>query len=234
MKRSMVPFPRPSLRHLSKACIFITFLVTLPVKFVFLLTEALKLVHNIQVVRVYTLTWLNVAETSSKYAVLDRDEEAESRYFTCANHTFNTRDKTRVKVRIITDETRSNEGPAEETHVIYRQVDKRHADEHDLNDTQVKKADGLHRVSSIIMAKSCLPLKELIHADSHTLSEEIDKTEETRFLQQSELEKLKRLKESRENIEKINDEKIRLLREMRATELILTSQQKELDGRHSF
>ena len=177
------------------------------------------------------LSWLKVAETPSKYADLDRDHGAESKYFTCVNHTFNTRDETHVKV---TDKTRSNEELAEETHIIYRQVDKRHADVHELNDTQVKKVDGLHRVSSIIVAKSCLPLKELIHADSHTLSEEIEKTEKTRLLQQSELEKLKSLKESRENIEKINDEKIRLLREMRATDLILLSQQKELDGRHLY
>ena len=177
------------------------------------------------------MPWLNVAETSNKYADLDRDEEAETGYFTCANHTNNSRDETHVKVTIVTDETRSNKEPAEETHVIYRQVN-RHAEEHDLNDTRGKRTQALHRVSSIIVTKSCLQIKDLIHADSHTLSEEIDKTEQARLLQQSELEKLKTLNESRENIKKLNEEKIRLTREMRATELILTSQQKELDGRH--
>jgi len=175
---------------------------------------------------------LNVTESSKKYADLDRDEEAERGYFTCVNHTISTRDEAHVKVTIVTDETRSIKEHAEETHVIYRQVNNRHAEEHDLNDTRVKRTQALHRDSSIVVKKSCMPLKDLIHADSHTLSEEIDKTEQACLLQQSELEKLKRLKKSRENMEKINDEKIRLTREMHATELILNSQQKELEGRH--
>ena len=178
------------------------------------------------------MPWLNVAETSNKYADLDRDEEAETGYYTCVNHTINARDETHVKVTLVTDETRSNKEPAEETHVIYRQVNNRHAEEPDLNDTRGKKTQALHRVSSITVSKSYLPLKDLIHTDSHWLCEENDKAEQALLLQQSELEKLKRLKESRENIEKFNDEKIRLIREMHATELILNSQQKELDGRH--
>ena len=152
----------------------------------------------------------------------------------CVNHTLNSREEAHVNVVHGTGETHSNAAAAEETHVLYKHVNNRHSEKYDVNVSQVKKTTKLHRVSSIIMAKSCLPLKDLIQADSHTLSEEIYKTEQARLLQQSELDKLRRLKESRENLKKINDEKIKFLREMRATELILTFQQKELEGWHLY
>ena len=95
------------------------------------------------------MPWLNVAETSNKYADLDRDEKAETGYFTCVNHTSNTRDETHVKVTIVTDETRSNKESAEETHVVHRQVNNRQAKEHDLNDTRVRSTQAFHRVNSI-------------------------------------------------------------------------------------
>jgi len=170
---------------------------------------------------------LRVAETSSRCADLDKNEKAD----TCDNHALESRDETQVKEIHVRGETRSHEEQTEDTHVLYRQVNSRHAEEHGVNDTQVKKTQELHRVNSIDVAKSCLPLKDLIHADSYTLSEEIDKNEKVYLLKQSELEQLKKMDEILEKNIKIDYEKVKLVKKMLPHEVILHLQQKDLDGR---